>query len=292
QFLEQAVARDPNYALAWSGLADAYSSFTTYGGDQTEYYAKANAAARKALALDPTMGHPHAVLGSDYVERDWDFAGGEAEYEKALSLEPNDATARQWYAEDMVFFGGARAEKAIANIDRAHQLDPASVIIDVERGYVRTMSRDFDEGLAIAKQAVAEHPDFPRAHLNLALAYWSKKMYAESVAAYKGYAKVSGDAGDAAVAQALDEGYRQGGWKAGMKKVAAVMMARRESGDPFFPIAAAFAEAGDKEAAFQSLETGYRERDRVMQQLKTDFEFDALRDDPRFDSTMKKVGLP
>jgi tetratricopeptide (TPR) repeat protein len=108
-FVQVILAKDPGYALAYSGLADAYSVLPTYGGTPSENIPKANTAARRALELDPTLAHPHAVLGSNEMEYDWDFAGGEAEYKKAFELDPNDATAHQWYAEDIGKIGGPGA---------------------------------------------------------------------------------------------------------------------------------------------------------------------------------------
>ena len=98
-YFNQAIAKDPGYALAYSGLADAYSVLPNYWGESQRDFPKSNAAARKALELDPTLAHPHAVLGSNETQYDWDFAGGEAEFKKSLELDPNDATAHQWYAE-------------------------------------------------------------------------------------------------------------------------------------------------------------------------------------------------
>ncbi len=134
-YFNQAIAKDPGYALAYSGLADAYSVLPSYGGTPSEDYPKSNAAARKALELDATLAHPHAVLGSNEMEYDWDFAGGEAEFKKAFELDPNDATAHQWYALDIGMIGG-REQEALAEINRAHQLDPLSPIISVEVGDV------------------------------------------------------------------------------------------------------------------------------------------------------------
>ena len=131
-YFNEAIAKDPGYALAYSGLADAYSVWSAYGGSPSENYPKSNAAARKALELDATLAHPHAVLGANEMEYDWDFAGGEAEYKKAFELDPNDATAHQWYADDIAWVGG-RAQEAIAEINRAHHLDPRSLIISAER---------------------------------------------------------------------------------------------------------------------------------------------------------------
>ena len=289
-YLEQAVAKDPRYAIAWSGLADAYSSFSTYGGEQNESYSKANRAARQALALDPSMGHPHAVLGSDYIEHDWDFAGGEAEFEKAFQLDPNDPTAMQWYAEDVVFVGG-HDEKAIASIDRAHQLDPSSTIINVERGFIRIMARRYDEGMKLEKQAAAQYPDFPRVHLNLAIGYWGMKKFSDAISEFNAGAKMTGDPNLESVVQAEEEGYRRGGWKTAMRNAATTMIAHKMVGDPTV-IAQFFAEAGDREAAFQWLDRALRERDRGLIQLKTDFRYDSLRSDPRFGELVEKVGLP
>jgi serine/threonine protein kinase len=100
-YFSQAIAKDPGYALAYSGLADTYSVLPSYGGVSGEDYPRSNAAARKALVLDPTLAHPHSVLGASYMEYEWDFAAGIAEFKKALELDPNDSMALVWYAQDI-----------------------------------------------------------------------------------------------------------------------------------------------------------------------------------------------
>ena len=122
-YFNQAIARDPGFALAYSGIADAYSVLPNFSDNPTEDSPKSNAAARRALELDPTLAHPHAVLGNNEMQYDWDFVGGEAEFKKAIALDPNDATAHQWYAESLGTIGG-REQEALAEIDRAHELDP------------------------------------------------------------------------------------------------------------------------------------------------------------------------
>src|SRR4029077_3982272 len=134
-YFNQAIAKDPAYALAYSGLADAYHVLPGYGGTPSENYTESNAAARKALELDATLAHPHAVLASNEMEYDWDFAGGEAEYKKAFELDPTDATAHQWYAKDIGLIGG-REQEALDEINRAHQLEPLSPIISKQVGDV------------------------------------------------------------------------------------------------------------------------------------------------------------
>src|SRR5215471_10073463 len=124
-YFNQAIAKDPGYALAYSGLADVYSAFPSYGAAPSEMFPKSNAAARKALELDPTLAHLHAVLGSNETEYDWDFVGGEAEYKKALELDPNDTAAHMWYGQDLGYIGG-REQEALAYVTRARQLEPLS----------------------------------------------------------------------------------------------------------------------------------------------------------------------
>jgi len=149
-YFNQAIAKDPGYALAYSGLADAYGVLPTYGGNPSETYPKSNAAARRALELDASLAHPHAVLGTNEMEYDWDFSGGEAEYKKAFELDPNDATAHQWYAEDIGEIGG-REQEAIAEANRAHQLDPLSPIVSTQLGLVYVYARQYDQAMRRAR---------------------------------------------------------------------------------------------------------------------------------------------
>ena len=158
-YFNQAIAKDPGYALAYSGLADAYNVLPYFGGNPSENYPKSNAAARKALELDSTLAHPHAVLGNNEMLYDWDFAGGEAEFKKAFELDPNDATAHQLYADDIGRIGG-REQEALAEVNRAHQLDPLSPIISVVVGFVHIWARQYDEAIAVCKKMASENPTF------------------------------------------------------------------------------------------------------------------------------------
>ena len=132
-YFNQAVAKDPGYASAYAGLADAYDVLPSEGSNPGENFLKGNAAARKALELDPTLARPHAALGGALMGYEWDFSGGEAEYKKALELDPYDATAHQWYAQDLATIGGKEKE-ALTEISRAQQLDPQSLIISQALG--------------------------------------------------------------------------------------------------------------------------------------------------------------
>ena len=126
------------------------------------------------------MAHPHAVLASTEIEYDWDFAGGEAEYKKAFELDPNDATAHEWYAFDIGQIGG-REREAIAELDRAHRLDPQSPIIGEIAGVVLNSARRYDEAIVLCNKLASENPTFATAHFCLARAYWGKRMYRRSL---------------------------------------------------------------------------------------------------------------
>jgi eukaryotic-like serine/threonine-protein kinase len=291
-YFDQAIAKDPNYAMAYMGLADAYGSATAYGWNQNESYSKSNAAARKALELDPTLAHPHAVLGANYIEKDWDFAGGESEFKKALQLDPNDATAHQWYAEDLAQMGG-RNQEAFAEIDRAHQLDPSSLIIESSVGGLRVIGGQIDEGLAYCQKFAAAHPDFARGYECLAQGYAAKRMYPESIQQYKKYGQLTGSQSSVILATALEQGYRAGGWQTGMRKAAVALIAAREKEVVLASdIAWCYAEAGDKENAFKWLNIALQEHDRGLIALRTAPPYQSLREDPRYAELVKRVGLP
>jgi tetratricopeptide (TPR) repeat protein len=290
-YFYQAIAKDPGYALAYSGLADAYSELPTLGGAPSEYYPKANAAARKALELDPTLARPHAVLGSSEMEYEWDFAGGEAEYKKALELDPSDATAHAWYVWDIGKIGG-REQEAFTEVNRAHQLDPLSPFRG-NVGFVHIWARQYDDAILECKKVANEDPTFAYTHVCLAQAYWAKHMYPQVVGEWNVYGQLSGDRRESDFASAMEQGFRSGGWKGALSKGIEARRTQRKTGyASAYEIALFYGELGDKDQAFRSLNTAYQERDPNLEGLKTDFRLDSIRSDPRFSEMLHKVGLP
>ncbi len=291
-YFNQAIAKDPGYALAYSGLADAYNVLPNYNGIPSKCFPKSNAAARKALELDETLAHPHAVIGSNEIDYEWDFAGGEAEYRKALELDPNDAMAHKWYAEDIAAIGG-REQEALAEITRAHQLDPLSPIISQSVGSVYVNARQYDEAIAVCKKVAIEDPTFAPAHSCLANAYWGKRMYPQVIEEWKADGKLSRDSNESDFASALEQGFRSAGWKGALTKGIETRQAQRKASYySAYRIAELYADLGDKDQAFQWLNTASQERDLALTGLKTDFIFDSIRSDPRFAELVRKVGLP
>jgi TolB-like protein/Tfp pilus assembly protein PilF len=290
-YFNRAIAEDPEYALAYSAMADAYSVMPFFGGDPSDDFPKSTAAARKALELDPTLAHPHAVLGSNEMAYDWDFAGGEAEFKKAIELDPNDATAHQWYAEKLSSLG--RGQEAEAEITRAHQLDPLSPIITRQLGGVLVSARNYDEAISVCTELRIENPTFATALDCLAYAYWGKRMYPQVIEAWKTYGEVSGNPDEVQFAAALDRGFRASGWNGALTQAIATLETRRKTRYySSYMIARLYSDLGDKEHAFRWLDTAYREHDGLLINLKTEFQWDPIRSDPRFAELIRKVGLP
>ncbi|MGC1449567.1 MAG: protein kinase [Candidatus Sulfotelmatobacter sp.] len=290
-YFNQAIAKDPGYALAYSGLADAYLVLPDYGGTPGEDYPKANAAAHRALELDATLAHPHAVLGGIEMQYDWDVAGGEAEFKKAVEIDPNDATARQWYGERIGAIGG-RGQDALAEINRAHQLDPLSPIITYEVGSIHIVERQYDEAIVVCKKLANENPTFAKAHDCLASAYWGKRMYPQVIEERRIFGELSGDQSESEFALAMEQGFRSAGWKGALTRGIETLQAQRKTGySSAYTIATLYADLGDKDQAFQWLNSAYQERDASLAGLKTDFALDPLHSDPRFAELVRKVGL-
>ncbi len=291
-YFDQAIAKDPGYALAYSGLADAYAELPYFGGAPSEYYPRGNAAARKALELDPTLARPHVFLGAIEMDYEWDFAGGEGEYKKALELDPSDATAHSWYAWDIAMIGG-REQEAFAEINRAHQLDPLSPIIKVDVGFVHIRARQYDEAILECKKVANEDPTFAYTHRCLAQAYWAKHMYPQVIGEWKVYGQLSGDRRESDFASAIEKGFRSGGWKGALSKGIEAKQTQRKTGyASAYQIALLYTDLGDKNQAFRWLNTAYQERDLDLEGLKTEFQLDPIRSDPRFSEMVHKIGFP
>ncbi len=292
-YFNQAIDRDPSYALAYAGLADAYSVLTSYSGDPNDLIPKSNAAAQKALELDPTLARAHAVLGLNKSSYGWDFSGGEAEFRKALDLDPSDATAHQWFSIHLGSIGG-RTQEAIDEANRAHQLDPLSPIMGVAQMEAYGSARQFDKAIEIGTKLITDNPAFAAGHSFLANMYWADHKYPQAVQETNAAAQLLGDKNYAEYAAALDAGFRSGGWPGARRKAVEVLLAQRKAKTDYvspYSIAELYADSGDKDHAFEWLNVAYQERDGLIA-LRTDFTFDSLRSDPRYAELVRKVGLP
>jgi len=292
-YFNQAIDKDPTYALAYSGLADAYNVWGAYGMAPNEAVPKAIAAAQKALELDPTLARPHAVLGANKMDIKLEFSSGEAEFRKAIELDPSDATAHQWFAEALSYMGG-RAQESIDEANLARQLDPLSPIIGSIQASVYAADRQFDKAIDLYKKVIADNPSFGEAHAWLAIAYWGNHKYVEAIQEFKIGAQLMGDRNGSEFAAALDSGFRSSGWPGALRKGIEALLTRRKArigyASPYL-IAQLYADLDDKEHAFEWLSTAYEESDGLIA-LRTDFAFDSLRSDPRYTELVRKIGFP
>lgn len=292
-YFNQAIDKDPSYALAYAGLADAYAVLSTYTGDPNDLIPKSNAAAQKALELDPTLARAHAVLALNKGGYAWDFSGAETEFRKALELDPSDATAHQWFSYILGSIGG-RTQESIDEANRAYQLDPLSPIMAVEQMEAYGWARQFDKAIEIGTKLTTENPSFAAGHSYLAVLYWAEHKYPQVIQETNASAQLMGDKNFSEYAAALDAGFRSGGWPGAKREAIETLLAQRKAGTEYvspYLIAELYADSGDREHAFEWLNVAYQEHNE-MTVLRTDFTLDSLRSDPRYAELVRKVGLP
>jgi TolB-like protein/Tfp pilus assembly protein PilF len=292
-YFNQAIDKDPGYALAYAGLADAYGVLSNYGGDPDDVIPKSNAAAEKALELDPTLARPHADLGANKMQY-WDFSGGEAEFRKAFELDPSDATAHQWFGQVLSFIGG-RAQESIEEANRARELDPLSPIIGVDLAQAYFYDRQFDKAIEIYEKVSADNPAFGEAHRWLGFSYQTLHKYPQAIQEWKTAAQLEGDKNAAEFSAAMDAGFHSGGWPGALRKGIEVSLAQRNANTGYvspYGIAQLYAGLGDKDQSFEWLNTAFQEHDFWLLALPTDPLLDSLRSDPRYGELVRKIGFP
>lgn len=289
-FFQQAIEKDSNYALAYSGLADAYTLIPVYTRvSSREYMPKAKEAALRALTLDDKLAEAHASLGqiSDYY--DYDFITAEKEYRRAIELNPNYATAHQWLAEHLSAL--KRNDEALIEIRRALDLDPLSVIMNRIYGDILVDGRRYDEAITQYQKTLDLDPNFPTAHYFLGRAYEFKGMYDQAVAEYTKSQAVS--IIPPQEIQKLKDVYARSGWKAYLQmSIDLLMPDSRRALFPPFAIASFYARLGNNDETMKWLEKGYEEREFRMTLLSVSQEFDGMRSDPRFRELVRRMGLP
>jgi tetratricopeptide (TPR) repeat protein len=289
EYFEQAIERDSLYAPAYAGLADSNALFNLYSSAQMKDASpRAKAAAERALAIDDTLAEAHATLGLLKQQYDWDWPGAEREFRRAIELDANYATAYQYYAEHLALLG--RTEESIAHIQRAHELDPLSLIINTELGYPYLCARRWDEALGYYRRALEMDPNFHLAVFFMARCHVQKGEFDEAVAASRRAVALSG--GSTLTVGGLGYAYAAAGRRDEARKALSELteLSRRRYVSPYV-IATVHAGLGERDRAFAWLEKAFEERDFSLVMLRIDPRLDALRPDPRFTNLMRRVGL-
>ncbi len=287
----QAIALDPNYALAYAGLADCHNMLGDYAlmlPNQT--FLKALTAATKALELDDKLAEAHASLALAKLYYEWDFPGAEKEFQRALELNPNYATGHQWYGEYFMMMG--RYDESLAEMKRALELDPLSLIINTAVGYALWNARRYDEAIDELQKTLELDPKFLPAIAFLDMAYERKGKEQEFIATYEKEMILSGYSQSEAAA--FKEVYAKSGIRGFWLKSLQWLKGEQVKRSYLAPIhmALAYVFLGEKDQAFEWLEKAYAERSGWMVHLKVDPRFDSLRSDPRFADLVRRVGFP
>jgi TolB-like protein/predicted Zn-dependent protease len=288
QYFQQAVAKDPSSARAYAGLAKGAAILSAYGNpsDEADFIPKARAAALKALEIDESSSEAHTALALIVQNHDWDWQTSEKEFRRAIELNPNDATAHHWYAEHLMWRG--RFEEAFEQSERAHQLDPLSLIIAADNGAILYFSRNYDAAIEKWRSVQAMDPVFMRAHL-IEGAYVEKGMFGEALADNEKLRPTISSA-----AYWAWGAYIHGRARHMTEAEEAIHeLLKIEKSGPVDPsaIAQAFAGIGDKDQALAWLEKAYAQRSNALTSLKVNPAYDALRGDARFRDLLLRVGL-
>jgi serine/threonine-protein kinase len=290
-YYDQAIEKDPNYALAYTAKTEAYIALST-GFDilpSNDTMPKAREAALKALELDPTLAEAHVSLGLVATCYDWDRQAAKKHFQKALELNPNSVSAHQCIEYYLTYLEG-EYEEGIAHLEQAQELDPLNLIIRLRFGWMYYFLRDFDHAIERFKENVDFDPNNPLGHLGLMSCYGQKGMYDEAIAAGEKVLNL-GIRPVVAIGE-LGAVYGITGKKDKALELLSELEARsREGYVSSFWVAAIYIGLGEMDKAFEWLEKAYEERDGNLIYITVPALFDALSPDPRYKQLLEKMGL-
>ncbi|PYX25977.1 MAG: hypothetical protein DMG87_00645, partial [Acidobacteria bacterium] len=288
-YFNQAVEKDPNYAQAYAGLADTYN----FMGDSgyvapLQAWQNAKSAATQAVKIDDSLPEAHISLALVREDYDWDWSGAENEFKRAIQLNPNSATAHQWYGDFLTKLG--RFEDARLELKKAQELDPLSLLINTTVGRQLYFSRQYEAAIDQLQKALDMDPNFVPAQHAIESAYAQNGMFKEAVAERQ---KVLTLSGNPDLAAAIGEDYRQSGypgvlqsWLEGLKEVS-----KRGYVSPY-NIAQIYGRLGEKDQALAWLEQAYNQRDSKLTYMKIEPAFDEIRSQPRFQQLLHRLAFP
>ncbi len=287
-YFEQATKTDPTFALGHAGLAQAY--FVMAGNayeDPEVYYPKAKEEALKALSIDDDLAEAHAALASVASGYDRDFVRAEAEFKRAIELNPSYPSAHQWYAQLLGF--ERRLDESWREINRALELSPLSLIINTNIADGHYYRKEFDEGIEQCRRVIEMDPSFEPVYATLIQICLKSGRFDEAAKGLETYVKFASPT-EAKIVTAyvychtgrLEEARRL------LDEAEAVM--ERDKVSPYFLASCRF-QIGDNDRGFELLEASYKRHDRILLAMGIDFEFDNVRSDPRYLAMLEKTGL-
>ncbi len=288
EYFQQAIEKDPAYALAYGGMADCYALLGWfYYLPSKEAFPKAKAAAQKALEIDENLSEAHTSLGLVKMVYDRDWTGAEKEFERAIELNPSDANARLFYSIHSSAMG--RHQESIAEATRAHTLDPLTPFTSIALAMRSYYSRQYDHVIEQIHSVLEMDPNVHVAHYYIAMPYAQKGMFHEALEHVNKAIEALGKT--IRLLTCLGVIYTLMGKKKESAEVLdQLLVLSKEKSSPFL-IAEVYAVLENKNHAFEWLEKAYEERDPMLIWLKVDPILDIIRSDPRFIALLKKMGL-
>lgn len=290
EYYNQAIEKDPNYALAYAGLASTYTLLPEYAGAPTrEAIPKAKEAAQKASELDPSLAEPHAVLGLAGIIDGWDWKGAEKEFQRAIQLNPNYPTVHHWFSICLRQQG--KFEPSLAEITRAQQLDPLSPVININVAETfRLLHRD-DEAMEQLQKNLEIDANFPGTHGDLGLMYLKQGNFDAAIKEAQKVREIVGPENPVGIAELGFVLARAGRREDAVKMLDKLLELSKQGNHWTIQIASIYTGLGEKDNAFKWLDKGYEERSALLCNLKIAPVWDNLHSDPRFTVLLNKIGL-
>ena len=289
-YLQKAVTLDPQYALAYAALSEAYASIAfLHVASAREAMPKAKAAADHALRLDPTLAQAHSAAAFVKLTYDWDWEGSEREFQKALELNPNDPAVHDEYATLLEVLG--RTDEAIVEVNKARELDPLSLLISRNTGRAYYYARRYDRAIQIWQETAEMDRSFPAVNNWLTWVYEAQGDYQQAIESHLKQEALTGM--NAASLESLRKSYESGGWKTYWQRD--LELHQEELKEPLsdrYEIIQLYRRLDRADDTFKWLNKACDERSIWLIWLKVDPAVDGLRSDPRFTELMKRVGLP
>ncbi len=287
---QQAIQRDPNFALGYAGLADSYIALTFYNfAAPHETMPKAKESALKAVALDETAAEPHASLGNILVNYDWNWSAAEKAFKRSIQLKPDYATAHEWYAIHYLTATG-RLEEAVQEMKKALELEPVSLIMNTFMGATLYYAGRYDEAIDQCRRTIEMDPNFAVAHWHLGLAYEQKQVFDAAIEEFQKAVSLSG--GSPLMKAALGHAYAKSQKKDEANKILGELneLSKQEYVSSY-EVATIYVALGDNEQAFQLLEKAHAEHSFHLVRLNVSPHFKPISSDPRFQDLVHRVGL-
>jgi serine/threonine-protein kinase len=289
-YFNQAIEKDPGYALAYAGLASAYAILPEYSGlPAKDYIPKTEAAAKKAIDLDATLAEPHAALGLTKYAHQWDWEGAESELKRAIELNPNYPTAHHWYSICLRQQG--KFDESLSEIKRAQELDPLSPIINLNLGEVYSVMQHDDQAIEQFEKTLELEPNFPSAHLDLGFIYGRQRKFDKAISEMQKVRQILGSSNPFGMGVMGYEYAMAGKQEEAKRMLNQLLELSRQGYTVSVEIAGVYAGLNDVDKAFEWLDRGYDEQNTGLGNLKLVHEWDNLHSDPRYTALLKKIRL-